>query len=152
MPNFNQTIIAGHSGKDAELRYLPSGDAVANLSVAVTEHWKDKNSGKKKESTTWFRVNAFGKLAEICGEYVKKGTPVLVAGKMQSRKWTDKDGVERESWELRADSMQLLGGRSDNPTPEQPQNREAARERAAQPGPPQRTDGAFDDIPDDIPF
>lgn len=111
MANFHQTIIAGHLGKDPEVRYLSSGDAVCNFSVAVTESWKGKD-GEKKESTTWYRVNAFGKLAEICGEYLKKGSGVLVSGKMQSRKY-EKDGVEKESWELRADTMQMLGGKQD---------------------------------------
>ena len=113
MPNYSQTTVIGHLGNDPDIRYLPNGDPVANFSIAVTESWKDKATGEKKESTTWFRVNAFGKLAEICGQYLKKGAACMVVGKMQSRKWTDKDGVERESWELKAETMQMLGSRSE---------------------------------------
>lgn len=144
MANFHQTIIAGHLGKDPDVRYLSSGDAVCNFSVAVTESWKSKG-GEKKESTTWYRVNAFGKLAEICGEYLKKGSGVLVAGKMQTRKW-EKDGVERESWELRADTMQMLGGGQRDDGEERP-----AQQRASNPahGSGGVGLGAMDD---DIPF
>ena len=110
MASFHQTIIVGNLGRDPESRFLPSGEAVCNFSVAVTESWKDKNSGDKRETTTWYRVNAFGKLAEICSTWLKKGSQVMVTGKMQTRKW-EKDGVEREAWELKADSMQMLGGK-----------------------------------------
>lgn len=123
MPNYSQTTIIGHLGNDPETRYLPNGDPVANFSIAVTEYWKDKSSGEKKESTTWFRVNAFGKLAEICGQYLKKGAACMVVGKMQSRKWTDKGNVERESWELKADTMQMLGGRSTEQAPAKSSNK-----------------------------
>lgn len=136
MANFHQTIIAGHLGKDPEVRYLSSGDAVCNFSVAVTESWKGKD-GEKKEFTTWYRVNAFGKLAEICGQYLKKGSGVLVTGKMQTRKW-EKDGVERESWELRADTMQMLGGGHSDERPAQRQKQAAG--------------GTFSDLDSDIPF
>ena len=112
MAAFHQTIVLGNLGRDPEKKYLPSGDAVCNFSVAVTEKWKDK-SGEQKEQTTWYRVNAFSRLAEICGEYLRKGSQVMITGRMQSRKWTDKDGAERESWELRADSMQMVGGKSE---------------------------------------
>jgi len=140
--SFHQTIIEGHLGKDVEQRYLPSGDAVSNFSVAVTESWKDKTSGEKKEQTTWYRVNTFGKLAEICGKYLKKGSHVLIIGKMQEREW-EKDGVKRTSWELRADSMQMLGSRQsgDESTPK-PQRKPV----------PQTPSGAFNDFEDDIPF
>lgn len=111
MPHFHQTIVVGHLGKDPEVRYMPNGDAACSFSVAVTESWKDKD-GDKKEQTTWYRVNAFKKLAEICGQYLKKGAPVMIVGKMMERKWQDKEGQERTSWELRADTMQMLGGRS----------------------------------------
>jgi single-strand DNA-binding protein len=145
MANYHQTVIAGHLGRDPETRFMPSGDAVCNFSVAVTESWKGKD-GDKKESTIWYRVNAFGKLAEICGQYLKKGSAVLVAGKMQSRKY-EKDGVEREAWELRADTMQMLGGgrseQSDGDSasvPAQQRQNKAAGPR-------------YDDLPeDDIPF
>ena len=101
MASYRQPIVCGNLGRDPEIRYLPNGDAVANFSVAVTEKFKGKD-GEAKESTTWYRINAFGKLAEICGQYLKKGASVLIDGKMQMRKY-EKDGIERESWELRAD-------------------------------------------------
>ena len=143
--SFHQTIIEGHLGKDTEQRYLPSGDAVSNFSVAVSETWKDKN-GESKEQTTWYRVNAFGKLAEICGQYLKKGSHVLIVGKMQERKW-EKDGTERTSWELRADTMRMLGkreGSGDTPRP--------APERPAQPSGHGVCSGGIADFEDDIPF
>lgn len=108
MANYHSTTIVGHLGKDPENRFLPNGDAVCNFSVAVTESWKDQE-GNKKGQTTWYRVNAFKRLAEICGEYLKKGAQVMIVGKMQERKWQDKDGQERTSWELRADTMQMFG-------------------------------------------
>jgi len=110
MASFHQTIITGNLGNDPEAKYMPSGDAISTFSVAVTESWKDKNSGDKKEQTTWYRVNAFGKLAEICNSYLKKGSQVMIVGKMQCRQW-DKDGVKQYSWELKAESMQMLGGK-----------------------------------------
>ncbi len=124
MPNYSQTTVIGHLGNDPDIRYLPNGDPVANFSIAVTESWKDKATGEKKEVTTWFRVNAFGKLAEICGQYLKKGAACMVVGKMQSRKWTDKGNVERESWELKADTMQMLGGRSTEQAPAKSSNKD----------------------------
>lgn len=111
MASYQQTTIVGNLGKDPEQKFLPSGDAVTNFSVAVTEKWK--KDGEQKEQTTWFRVNAFGKLAEICGQYLTKGSGVLVVGKMQCRKWKDKEGQDRESWELRADSVQMLGSKTE---------------------------------------
>lgn len=151
MPNYHQTICVGHIGRDPEMRYMPNGDAVCNFSVAVTESWKDA-SGEKKEQVTWYRVNAFRKLAEICGQYLKKGAPVMIVGRMSERKWTDKEGHERTTWELRADSMQMLGGKrdDDNATPEQRENRMAAKAIANSPA---RGGGSgFDDFSDDIPF
>lgn len=137
MPNFHQTIVVGHLGKDPEVRYMPNGDAACNFSIAVTESWKDKDSGDKKEQTTWYRISAFKKLAEICGQYLKKGAPVMIVGKMQERKWQDKEGQERTSWELRADSMQMLGGRSEESSSAKPAVQKA---------------GGFQDLDSDIPF
>ena len=119
MASFSRTIIAGNLGNDPETRYLPSGDAVANFSVAVTESWKDKNSGEKKEQTTWYRVRAFGKLAEICGQYLQKGSSVLIEGKMTCRQY-EKDGIKRDAWELKADNMQMLGAKGDSSGSQQP--------------------------------
>lgn len=107
----NQATILGNVGKDPETRYTPAGLAVTSISVATTEKWKDKATGEQKEQVEWHRVVAFGKLAEIIGEYVKKGTQVLIQGKITYRKYTDKDGIERTSTEIHADTMQMLGGR-----------------------------------------
>ena len=137
MASFQKSIIVGHLGRDPETRYLPNGDAVASFSVAVTESWKDK-SGNKQERAIWFNVSAFGKLAEICSQYLTKGAPVLIEGKITTSKYTDKSGVERDGWGLRADSMQMLGGKSD------------AAQRPAGDKPQSNSTADFDD--DSIPF
>jgi single-strand DNA-binding protein len=111
----NKVQLIGRVGKDPEVRYLPSGEAVVNFSIATTEKWKDKNTGEPREETEWHRINAFGKLAEICGEWVKKGMLVYVAGKIKSSKYTDKtSGQERTSFDIRIDDMKMLGSRNDN--------------------------------------
>src|SRR5215213_416976 len=110
MASVNKVILIGNLGADPETRYLPSGDAVTNISVATTDQWKDK-SGEKQEHTEWHRVAFFGKTAEIAGEYLKKGSPVYVEGRIRTRKWQDKEGQERFSTEIVADRMQLLGSK-----------------------------------------
>lgn len=112
MSDTNICVFTGRLGKDPESRYLPNGDAVCNFSVACGEQWKDK-SGEKQEHTEWVRCGAFGKLAEICGQYLKKGTQVCVVGKMHTRKWQDKDGVDRYSTEIKLEKMQMLGSKDD---------------------------------------
>ena len=147
MASYHKTIVCGNLGRDPEMRYLPNGDAVANFSVAVTEKFKSKD-GEAKETTTWYRINAFGKLAEICGQYLKKGASVLIDGKMQMRKY-EKDGIERESWELRADSMQMLSGKSEQSggdsagTHSQPRQTQKPADRPAP---------SMADLDDSIPF
>ena len=111
MASLNKTLIIGNLGADPETRYMPSGDAVCNFSVATTDKWKDKQSGEWKEATTWHRISAFGKLAEICGQYLKKGSQGYFEGKLQTRKFTDAAGIEKYSTEIRLDSMQMLGGK-----------------------------------------
>lgn len=106
----NKVILVGNLGRDPEIRYLPSGEAVANLSVATTDKFKDK-SGAMQEVTEWHRVSYFGRTAEICGQYLKKGSQVYVEGSIRTRKYTDKDGVEKYATEVRGDRMQMLGGR-----------------------------------------
>ena len=145
MASYHSTTILGNLGRDPETRFLPSGEAVCNFSVAVTEKWK--KDGEQKEQTTWYRVNAFGKLAEICGQYLAKGSAVLVVGKMQARKWTDKEGNERESWELRADSMQMVGGKPEGERQDKP-----ARQAAPAGGGGGNGNPNLDDMDDDIPF
>jgi single-strand DNA-binding protein len=111
MRGVNKAIIVGTLGKDPEMRYMPSGSAVANLSIATSEQWKDKQSGETQERTEWHRVAIFGKLAEIAGEYLRKGSQVYLEGKLRTRKWQDKEGKDRYSTEIVADTMQMLGGK-----------------------------------------
>src|ERR1700751_2905453 len=111
MASVNKVIIVGNLGADPETRYLPSGDAVTNIRVATTDRWKDKASGDRKEATDWHRIAFFGRLAEIAGEYLKKGSQVYVEGSLRTRKWQDKDGNERYSTEIVGNDMQMLGGR-----------------------------------------
>ena len=152
MASVNKVILIGNLGRDPEVRYLPNGDAVANLNLATTEKWKDK-SGEAQEQTEWHRISFFGRQAEICGEYLRKGSSIYVEGRLQTRKWTDKEGVERYSTEIRGDRMQMLGGRSgatgfDN-TAREPEPA-TAPSAAGKPAP--KKSGGFDDLDDDIPF
>ena len=113
MASVNKVIIVGNLGRDPEIRYLPSGDAIANIAVATSFQSKDKNTGEKKELTEWHRISFFGKLAEIVGQYLKKGSSVYVEGRLQTRKYKDKDGVEKYATDIVAEQMQMLGGRQD---------------------------------------
>ena len=112
MASVNKTILVGHIGRDPETKYMPSGDAVTNIAIATSEQWKDKVTGEKKEATEWHRVTAFGKLAEIIGKYLSKGSLIYIEGKLKTRKYTDKDGSEKYVTEIIADSMQMLGGKT----------------------------------------
>ncbi|MEK7898091.1 single-stranded DNA-binding protein [Burkholderia contaminans] len=112
MASVNKVIIVGNLGADPEVRYLPSGDAVANVRVATTDRYKDKASGDFKEMTEWHRISFFGRLAEIASEYLKKGSSIYVEGRIRTRKWQGQDGQDRYSTEIVADQMQMLGGRS----------------------------------------
>lgn len=111
MASVNKVIIVGNLGRDPETRYMPSGDAMTSITVATTDSWKDKATGEKKEQTEWHRITFFGKLAEIAGQYLKKGSQVYVEGSLRTRKYMDKDGVEKYATDIRADSMQMLGSR-----------------------------------------
>ena len=112
MASINKVILVGNLGADPETRYLPSGDAVSNIRLATTDRYKDKTSGEMKEATEWQRIGFFGKLAEIAGQYLKKGSQVYIEGRIRTRKWTDQAGVEKYSTEIVAEQMQMLGGRS----------------------------------------
>ena len=153
MASVNKVILIGNLGRDPEVRYMPSGDAVANISIATTETWKDKN-GEKQEKTEWHRVAMFGKTAEIAGEYLKKGSQVYIEGRLETRKWTDKEGQERTTTEVRADRMQMLGSRSGGSERMAPPEDDAPRAAAA----PAKKSGAaakgssLEDLEDDIPF
>ena len=111
MASVNKVILVGNLGKDPETRYAPSGDAITNITLATTDSWKDKATGEKKEATEWHRVVFFGRLAEIAGEYLKKGRSVYVEGRLRTRKWQDKEGQDRYTTEIVADQMQMLGSR-----------------------------------------
>ena len=149
MASVNKVILVGNLGKDPETRYLPSGDAVTNIRIATTENWKDK-SGEKQEHTEWHRIAFFGKLAEIAGEYLKKGSPVYVEGRIRTRKWQDKDGQDRYTTEIVAERMQMLGARagSGEPRPEPAMAGKTGDAKAAEKKPASK----FDDLEDDIPF
>ena len=149
MASVNKVILIGNLGADPETRYLPSGDAVTNIRIATTDTWKDK-SGEKQEHTEWHRIAFFGKTAEIAGEYLKKGSPVYVEGRIRTRKWQDKEGQERFSTEIVGDRMQLLGGRGGGGA--ESMAREPVSAGAAPSKAPARKGGGFDEMDDDIPF
>lgn len=150
MASVNKVILVGNLGRDPETRYMPDGAAITNVSIATTEAWKDKN-GEKQEKTEWHRIAFFGKLAEIAGEYLKKGSQIYVEGRLQTRKWTDKDGAEKYTTEIVADRMQMLGARGE-PTTTRPAQAERAPATAGASAGAAKTGGKFDDFEDDIPF
>ena len=148
MASVNKVIIVGNLGKDPETRYAPNGDAICNITVATTDSWKDKATGEKKELTEWHRISFFGKLAEICGQYLKKGSQVYVEGSIRTRKWTDKDGQERYTTEIRGDEMKMLGSKSDGG-----QRNQDSEPTDYAPAPAKnKPKPSFDDLGDDIPF
>lgn len=140
MSSVNKVILIGNLGKDPEVRNLPDGGAITNFSIATTDSWKDK-SGEKQEKTEWHRISTFQKLAEICGTYLKKGSQVYIEGRLQTRKWTDKDGAEKYYTEIIADKMQMLGNKS--AAGESSQHNEKKSEKANQ----SKEKKDFDDIP-----
>jgi single-strand DNA-binding protein len=150
MASVNKVILVGNLGRDPETRYMPDGAALTNVSVATSFQWNDKASGEKKEETEWHRIVFRGKLAEIAGEYLKKGSQVYVEGRLRTRKWQDKDGQERYTTEIVAERMQMLGARAGagEPRPEPAMESKAAEPKAAAKKPA----GKFDDLEDDIPF
>ncbi len=176
MASVNKVIIVGNLGRDPETRYMPNGEAVTNIAVATTESWKDKNTGEKKELTEWHRITFYRKLAEIAGQYLKKGSQIYVEGRLQTRKWQDKEGVERYTTEIIADTMQMLGGRQGaggggggmdeggyggggggggsygGGAPRQSASGGAAGGGAPRQQPAQRPAPNFSDMDDDIPF
>ena len=175
MASINKVIIVGNLGRDPEMRTFPSGDQVANVTIATTDKWKDKQTGEMKEATEWHRVVFNGRLAEIVGQYLRKGSQVYVEGSLRTRKWTDQAGVEKYSTEIRADQMQMLGGRQGMggqggghddggygggeeqaprraPPPRAPMAAPAPRPVPQAPAPAPRAASGFDDMDDDIPF
>ncbi|WP_035059922.1 single-stranded DNA-binding protein [Andreprevotia chitinilytica] len=165
MASLNKVLLIGNLGRDPETRFLPSGGAVCNFSIATTENWKDKQTGQKQEKTEWHNISMYGKLAEIAGEYLKKGSSVYIEGRLQTRKWQDKQtGADRYTTEIVADQMQMLGGRGGGSAPMggggdefnqeySPAPSPAPRQQQAAPAPkPAAPARSFDDFEDDIPF
>ena len=172
MASINKVILIGNLGRDPEVRYTPNGNAICNISVATTRNWKDKTSGDKVEETEWHRVVFYDRLAEIAGEYLKKGRPVYVEGRLKTRKWQDKEGKDVYTTEVIADQMQLLGGREgmgggdaggdsgyDQGGGGRGESRAAPAARSAPPAsrpaqtkPALKSSTGFDDMDDDIPF
>lgn len=164
MSSVNKVIILGNCGRDPEIRYLPSGQAVANVSIATTSRRKDKNTGETIEDTQWHRVTFYDRQAEIAGEYLRKGKSVYVEGRLKYGKYTDQSGVEKNTCDIVATELQLLGGRDDNqgqqepsqaPQQQRPAPRQAApRQEAPAPrqAPPRSNHGGFADMEDDIPY
>ena len=150
MASVNKVIVVGNLGRDPETRFLPDGKAVCNFSVATTDKWTDKATNEKKEATEWHRISSFGRLAEICGEYLKKGSQVYIEGKLRTRKWQDKEGQDRYSTEIIADTMQMLGSRSGMGGGEPRETREPSA--AGESTPAKKPAGQFQDMDDDIPF
>jgi len=155
MPSVNKVILLGNLGRDPELRFMPNGDAVCNFSIATTDSWKDK-AGEKQERTEWHNIVMYRKLAEIAGEYLKKGSSIYVEGRLQTRKWQTKEGQDRYTTEVIADSMQMLGGRSNASQSEKssdenfskgssPVNNQVNTSNESSPT-------SFDEFEDDIPF
>jgi len=160
MASVNKVILVGNLGRDPEVRFMPNGEAVCNFSIATTDSWKDKN-GQKQERTEWHNIVMYRKLAEIAGEYLKKGRPVYVEGRLQTRKWQTKEGQDRYTTEIVADQMQMLGGREgggsagyepmDEDQSMQSRPQQTAPSQSA-PAPQPASGGDFDAFEDDIPF
>jgi single-strand DNA-binding protein len=167
MASVNKVIIIGNLGRDPEVRYTPNGNAICNISVATTRTWKAKDSGDKVEETEWHRVAFFDRLAEIAGEYLKKGSAVYVEGRLKTRKWTDKEGKDNYTTEIIAEEMKMLGGREgrgggggdeggrsseDRGGDERPSRPAAPASRPAAAKPAPKSSTGFEDMDDDIPF
>lgn len=152
----NKVILVGNLGRDPEVRYSPNGQAVANVTIATSESWKDKNTGEKQERTEWHRIVFWGKLAEIAGEYLKKGSQIYVEGRLQTRKWTDKEGHEKYTTEVVANEMQMLGSRQGGGAPPSEFNQEEPASMSAAPAgasrAPSTAKAGGGDFDDDIPF
>ena len=147
----NKVILIGNLGNDPDIRYTGSGAAVANISLATAESWRDKDSGEQQERTEWHRIVFFGRLAEIAGEYLRKGSQIYVEGRLQTRKWQDKEGNDRYTTEIVGNEMQMLGGRASGGSASYNDSAPAQRP-ASNPAPQPATSGASDDFDDDIPF
>ena len=168
MAGINKVIIVGHLGNDPEIRTMPNGDAVANISVATSESWNDRNTGERREVTEWHRIVFYRRQAEICGEYLRKGSQVYVEGRLKTRKWQDQNGQDRYTTEIQGDVMQMLGGRNQNaggfsndmgsapqPSYQARQTNTGGNYQSSRPAPQQAAPQAeppMDGFDDDIPF
>jgi len=160
MASVNKVILIGNLGRDPEVRYTPNGNAICNVTLATSRNWKDKTSGEKMEETEWHRVVFYDRLAEIAGEYLKKGRPVYVEGRLKTRKWQDKEGVDKYTTEIIASEMQLLGSREGmdggdeggGASRERGEERSAPASRPAASKPAAKSASGFEDMDDDIPF
>ena len=152
MASLNKIIIIGHLGRDPESRYMPSGEQVTSIAVATTDRWRDKATGDMKEQTEWHRISFFGKLAEIAGQYLKKGSQVYVEGRIRTNKYTDRDGVERYQTQIIADTMQMLGSKQDGSTPPAGTKQPAQRNSYAEAKQTGRRPAQPTDDDSDIPF
>lgn len=150
MASVNKVILVGNLGADPEIRVSPGGEAICNLRIATTETWKDKNTGERREATEWHRVAFFGKLADVAGQYLRKGSQVYIEGRLKTRKYQDQSGQDRYVTEIRGDEMKMLGGRSD--AAPAPQREAAPMQEPRRQAPPPQPQGGFGDFSDDIPF
>lgn len=157
----NKVILVGNLGRDPEVRYSANGQAIANVTIATTESWKDKNTGEKQEKTEWHRIVFFGRLGEIAGEYLKKGAQIYVEGRLQTRKWQDKEGKDRYTTEIVANEMQMLGSKGgaasgdyagQSSSQASSQSSAPAQAQSSQPTQPATQAAGADDFDDDIPF
>ena len=157
MPSVNKVILMGNLGRDPEVRFMPNGDAVCNFSIATTDSWKDK-AGERQEKTEWHNIVMYRRLAEIAGEYLKKGRPVYLEGRLQTRKWQTKEGQDRYTTEVIADSMQMLGGRDGAPAQESRPSAQLDNKNEFDQTPSRNNQSgssnssSFDEFEDDIPF
>ena len=153
MASVNKVILVGNLGRDPETRYMPNGEAVTNATIATTDTWKDKTSGEKKEATEWHRLVFYRRLAEIAGQYLKKGSQVYIEGSLKTRKWQDKEGQEKYTTEIIVDQMQMLGSRQGSGQPSDLPPREGAQSAGVAKKPAEQPSGSgFTDFEDDIPF
>lgn len=155
MSSLNQVNLIGRLGQDPDSKHMPNGDAVCTISLATSESWKDKNTGEKKEATEWHRVVFFGRLAEVVGQYARKGGMIYVCGKLKTRKWQDKEGHDRYTTEINAHEMRLLGGKSDGDSGGGREQNNGGSRPAAAPAPKQQQaprGGGGSSVDDDIPF
>lgn len=150
MAGINKVIIVGNLGNDPEIRTMPNGEQVANITVATSESWKDKNTGERKETVEWHRIVLYRRLAEIAGQYLTKGSQVYIEGRLKTRKWQDNNGQERYTTEIQGDNLQMLGGRNQDVAQNQPAKQQDKQQKAQ--SKPQQSEPPVDAFDDNIPF